>query len=155
MPNPTYDWSELIAGAFDMLADAPEGLTIAEITDRLDVDLHVARQTVNRLREELADDSDVNVLIISRGKERVYRLVGADANAADDGMWLAFNQKYVTTRLRTVRNVYQSLRRSTEDEKYADDCRLILKTLDRVLEDIDEMNERRAREAAKPHADQV
>lgn len=142
MPR-TRDWDAMIGDTFDLLTDSPEGATLAEIAEILDVESVTARATVQRLREFLGDDSEVNVVVRNDGRSRRYCLAGSAVEEAteDGGQWLSFNQKYVNTRLATVRNVYASIYRGTRNERDADKCRRILKNLDRLIEDIQDVAE--------------
>lgn len=133
-----YDWSEIISDTFDLLADSPEGVSLEQLQDRLGVEPHVARLAIARTRETLSEDLGVNIVVKTAGRSRLYVLVGegTDMKLDDDGAWLSFNQKYVETRLTTVRNVYSSLMRAVRDEAQADACRRLVKNLDRLIEDI-------------------
>lgn len=138
----TYDWNEIVSSAFDLLVDQPEGATLEQIQDRIGCEAHVARLAISRLRETLGDDSNANVLVKAEGRSRLYVLAGEGSHSLleDDGAWLSFNQKYVETRLSTVRKVYASMARAVRDEAQADACRRLVKNLDRLIEDIAEVH---------------
>lgn len=133
-----YDWDAMITDLFDLLAEHPEGKTITDICDRLEVDVPVARIAVNRLRETLGDDGNANIIVTPAGRDRLYRLVGAGMDDPDgaETEWMGFHAKYVASRLTTVRNVYMSLQRAATTEAQAEGYRSVLKQLDRLIEDV-------------------
>lgn len=142
MTTPTrYDWNQIISETFDLLVDSPAGVTLEQIQERNGgLDPHVARLAVQRLRDILGDDSAANIVVKTAGRQRLYVLVGEGVSPGDDGAWLSFNQKYVETRLTTVRTVYKSMLRAIRDEAQAEVCRRLVKNLDRLIEDIAEVH---------------
>lgn len=140
MARNAYNWDDLITNLFDLLADSPEGKSLADICDRLEVESHVASLTIARLRETLGDDGDANIICRAAGRQRLYFLVGSGLDQSlgmdEDSAWFEFHRRYVKTRLSTVRNVYMSLNRAAQDERQAEAFRRILKNLDRLIEDI-------------------
>lgn len=137
MPKNHYDWPVLVNDTFDLLAAKPEGATLVEIADRLGVQDTTARIVINKMREEFGDAEDMNVVTRSDGRSRYYCLTDPSVEAEGTG-WLDFNRKYVETRLATVRKVYQSLQRAAETEEESVKVRRILKSLDRLIEDVTE-----------------
>lgn len=136
-----HDWDDIIGETFDLLADSPEGVTLEQIQLRNSCEPHVARIAIARLRDALGDDGGANVMVRTNGRQRLYVLAGEGADVlGDDGAWLSFNQKYVETRLTTVRTVYKSLLRSIANEAQAEACRRLVKNLDRLIEDIAEVH---------------
>jgi predicted ArsR family transcriptional regulator len=135
-----YDWEQLQDDTFDLLDERPQGATLIEIADRLGVPEHVARQTINKLREFFAEDgqSDVSVITKNNGRERLYALTDATANSETEE-WMHVNQKYVRTRLNTVHNVFAALERKAQSENDQDKIRRLRKTLDRLIEDLDDL----------------
>jgi len=132
-----YEWDTLINEAFDLLFEHPDGVTLATLVDRLEVPEHIARKTINMLREHLADDHNTNIIAVPNGRERRYQLV-AEAGLETSG-WLGFNQKYVETRLQTVKQVYACLSRGAKTEEERDQARRILKAVNRLIEDVADM----------------
>jgi hypothetical protein len=132
-----YDWNLLITEAFDLLFEHPEGVTLVSLVDRLEVPEHIARKTINMLREHLADDHDTNIIAVPNGRERRYQLVAE--HGLETAGWLGFNQKYVETRLRTVKQVYATLSRAAQTEKERDQAARILRAVTRLMEDVADM----------------
>lgn len=132
-----YNWDELLSQAFDALIERAEGVTLAQVVDRLEVPEHVARQTINKLREMLAEDGDTSIIAVPNGRERRYQLVN-EAGTAVEG-WAVFNQKYIESRISTIEQVYRVLVRSAKSERERDDARRILKTVQRLREDVQDM----------------
>lgn len=133
-----YDWNALSSLVFDMLIENPEGVTLVQLVDRLEVPQHVARQAVNKLREIMAEDGDTNIIAVPNGRERRYQIV-SEAGAETEG-WLDFNKRYVETRLATVEQVYACLVRGSKDEKTREQAARILKHVQRLREDVEFMN---------------
>lgn len=133
-----YDWDALTSLAFDLLMDRPEGVTLLQLVDRLEVPEHVARRTINVLREFLTEDGDTNIIAVPNGRERRYQLVSE--SGAETDSWLAFNSKYVESRLRTVEQVYSCLVRAAKTERERDQAARILKQVQRLKEDVEYMN---------------
>lgn len=133
-----YDWDSLSALTLDMLFENPDGVTLVQLVERLEVPQHVARRAINVVRDELAEDGDTNIIAVPYGRERRYRLV-TEAGVETEG-WLDFNKKYVETRLATVEQVYACLVRGSKDEKEREQAARILKHVQRLREDVEFMN---------------
>lgn len=132
-----YDWDVLISMTADMLFEKPEGVTLVQLVERLDVPEHIARQSINRTREKLSEDGDTNIIAVPYGRERRYQIV-MEAGAATEG-WLGFNRRYVNSRLATVEQVYACLVRGAKTEEERDQAARILKAVVRLREDVEDM----------------
>lgn len=132
-----YQWDYLISRAFDLLVDSPRGITLDELVEHLEVPEHVTRQTINKVRELLSEDGDCNIIAVPDGRERRYQLVNEAGEQVE--AWAIFNRKYVESRLKTVEQVYSVLVRAAKNERERDDARRMLKTVQRLIEDTQEM----------------
>jgi DNA-binding transcriptional MerR regulator len=71
-----YDREDLLNRLFDALVATPEGMTVHEITEHLEVPRHVAEQVIRALRLLLGDVDQINCVYRKDGKKRRYVLVG-------------------------------------------------------------------------------
>lgn len=132
-----YDWDALATTVLDMMCEKPEGVTLVQLVERLEVPEHIARRAVNKTREYLADDGDTNIIAVPYGRERRYQLV-TESGAQTDS-WVSFNKRYVHSRLRTVQQVYACLVRGAKSDRERDQAARILRTIERLIEDVEDM----------------
>lgn len=99
---------------FDLLAGAPEGLTLERIAEGLEVSASLARATVRDLRVVLGVDESVNVTATPLGHRRpwLYELVGDYERARP---WLANRVGDLESRLETVEAVSGSIARGATE----------------------------------------
>lgn len=142
-----YDWDVLASMTLDMLFEKPDGVTLVQLVERLDVPEHIARRAINNTRELLSKDtnSHENIIAVPYGRERRYQLVMEPGEETEG--WLAFNRKYVNSRLATVEQVYACLVRGAKSEEERDAAQRILKAVIRLKEDVEDME--RVRPAGK------
>lgn len=89
--RPRYDWEGLAVTLYEGLVSKPEGMTIYEIAELLDVSLPVARQVIRKLRLDLGEGDSINVPIKNDGKERLYFLSGTLDDSQD---WLSNRARF-------------------------------------------------------------
>lgn len=123
---------------FDLLADAPNGLTIEELAAAMQTSLRAAQQAVHDVRMQLGGRDSINVVANpGRGRWR-YRLKGTYAEAAP---WLRNRLQDLETRVDTIHAVASSIARNPylegDDRRKAD---LIESTLAQLQEALGPLN---------------
>lgn len=135
-----YDWNLLIGRAFDYAADRGDGFTVHELATHLEVPRGIADKVIMRVRRSL--DGDVINLVCEPQGSRLpwrYRLVGN----VDDARWWSSNRIVDTEqRIRTQHAVALSMVAASDGRTLAGrKVRTICKTLGRLIEDLDEIQE--------------
>ena len=106
---------------FDLLAAAPNGLTIDELAEQIGISLRAAQQAIHDVRMQLGGRDSINVVANpGRGRWR-YRLKGTYTEAAP---WLRNRLKDLETRVDTIHAVASSIARNpyldSDDRRKAD-----------------------------------
>jgi hypothetical protein len=132
--------TELVAAAFDYAVASPEGFTLDELAEALDVQLHTAKNVIQKLRDFFGEDDTINLVAnpAGQGDRWRYFLTGTLEEASP---WLRNRMRDMARRMRTETSVLSSFvagldGRST-DGKHA---RLMLKTFTRMIEDLAEID---------------
>jgi hypothetical protein len=92
---------------FDLLANAPEGITVYKIADELDVPLATARTAIRDIRVEFAS-SDINVTAQPNGQRQpwLYRLTASYKEAQP---WFQNRTDDLGARLETIESIAASI----------------------------------------------
>ena len=100
---------------FDLMANAPDGLTIYEIADGLGVEKQIADGAVRDFRMSFADD-EINLTADPNGWQQpwLYKLVGTFEDARP---WLNNRLGDMESRLETVGAVAASIESATKTRK--------------------------------------
>jgi hypothetical protein len=130
---------EHLTALFDYLAASPDGVTINDIADGLDVNLPLARKVVHTFRITYGADDELNLVCEPNGHLQpwLYRLVGTISDAQ---AWVANRVADAEARLETMAAVLGSAARATDgrstDGKKA---RILLRAITRAQEDLAEI----------------
>lgn len=93
-----YDWEQLTVDLYEGLVANPDGLTIYEISELLDVPLRVARKVVTKLRLDLGEGDSITVPCKNNSKQRLYFLSGTLDESQD---WLTTRARFKASCIKT------------------------------------------------------
>lgn len=135
-----YNRQILADELFDRLAERPQGMDIAEIAERLDVPVHMARQAVKELRRVLAMGDRIAVPVTCEGGRWVYTLSG---DTSDDGPvqgWTRRRMGAATANLETDVMTWTALAQNVDGRtSNGKMTRYVAKSMARIQEDIKDL----------------
>lgn len=133
--GPNHNYEELVAKLFDVLADSPEGLTMDQIIEALDVnDRFVASKVITELRLDLGEGDSIVVPAVQEGKRHIYKL---EANFNNSRQWLAKRARYKAKMIRTdVASLNALVRGSDGRTNLGKTIRRLDMSMDRLDEDV-------------------
>ncbi len=130
-----YDYEELSVRLFNELVSRPDGMTMDEIMEVLDVSRReVASKVITTLRLALGEGDSIAVPVIRHGKQHVYKLTGVWDDSRE---WIIKRARYKAQTLKsdsaTTRALVQSTDGRTLDGKVV---RRLATSLQRLEEDV-------------------
>lgn len=94
-----FDYEELATTLFEELVSEPDGLTMEQIIERLELnDRFTASKVISTLRIALGDGDTITVPVIRKGMTFTYRLSGSLDQCQN---WLMTRARYMATRLKS------------------------------------------------------
>ena len=129
------------AKVYDLLAEAPGGLTVDQMADSLGCGVGSIRGAIQALRDLLGDTDTINVVCEpdphAPNDRWLFRLVG---NVEGARAWATNRISDTERRIRTMYQVIASVTSGTSpNSKDGKKARLMKKALGRLIEDLDEV----------------